>query len=424
MFNTAVATHQLTIAELGPQGDGIHCEPRGRIYVERTLPGDQVTARIRRDEAGLVRGEIIEINELSPHRQSAPCPAYDSCGNCTLQHVQLGYYRSWKNQLVAQAFARQGLSPRRWLPSVFIGGGNRRRATFTAVREKGKIEFGFYRRRSQQVSPIGTCLVADPQVLAIRDRLQPHLNRLLCGGEPLDVFLQIAGDGAEIVFTGPIGRHAEPDDRLLSSLDPLLCGTVRRISWRPRPLAPIRELRRRGSLRVRFGELEVDLPPAAFLQPTPQGEAVLVEKVLAALPGEGRFADLFSGCGTFTGPMLSRGAVDAYESALPAVRALQRAGHDKLKAFRRDLFVHPLRREEGNRYDAIVFDPPRGGCPEQAAAIASARIPRLIGVSCNPATFARDARLLCDGGYRLDSLQVVDQFLWSHHVEVEGVFSK
>jgi 23S rRNA (uracil1939-C5)-methyltransferase len=148
------------------------------------------------------------------------------------------------------------------------------------------------------------------------------------------------------------------------------------------------------------------------------------------LPASGKFADLFSGSGTFSGPMLARGSVDAYESGAAAVRALEKAAFHKimgalpLKAFRRDLEREPLRREEANRYDAIVFDPPRAGAAEQAKALASAKTPLLVAVSCNSATFARDARILVDGGYRLESVKVIDQFTWSHHVELVAGFIK
>ena len=143
------------------------------------------------------------------------------------------------------------------------------------------------------------------------------------------------------------------------------------------------------------------------------------------MPDKGKFADLFSGSGTFTGPMLARGSVDAYDSVAPAIRALEKAkGALPLKAFRRDLEREPLTREEANRYDAIVFDPPRAGAAEQAKALASAKTPVLIAVSCNPASFARDARTLVDGGYKLDSVKVIDQFTWSHHVELVAGFVK
>jgi 23S rRNA (uracil1939-C5)-methyltransferase len=150
-----------------------------------------------------------------------------------------------------------------------------------------------------------------------------------------------------------------------------------------------------------------------------------VNTVNAFLPEAGTFADLFAGCGTFTGAMLARGTVDAYESAGPAVRALDKAkGPKPLRPFRRDLFRAPLSAEEANRYDAIVFDPPRVGAEDQVRALASSKVPHLIGVSCNPVTFARDARILIEGGYRLDRVGIVDQFTWSHHVELAASFRR
>jgi 23S rRNA (uracil1939-C5)-methyltransferase len=416
----------LTIRELGPQGDGIHRGPQGRVYVERSLPGDRLNARVRRDEAGIMRGEIIEIIEESPYRQTAPCPHYEHCGNCTLQHLRHDFYQDWKNNLVADAFFRQGLQPRQWKNTVFIGTGLRRRATFTASLERGRIEVGYYRRRSRQIADIDSCLVADPKLMQMRETLKTYLAGLLIAGKPLDIFLQLVGDSLEIVLTGPVGRDGKPDRKIQATLAPLLSQSpIRRIGWRNRPQDGIQILLREGPLVATFGALKVDLPPAAFLQATREGETALVNRVLAALPASGHFADLFSGCGTFSGPMLTRGSVDAYEWIPSAVQALQKAaGPQPLKAFRRDLFANPLRRDELNRYDAVVFDPPRGGCPEQAQAMASARVRTLVGVSCNPATFARDARILCEGGYRLQSLQIVDQFLWSHHVEMIGVFTK
>jgi 23S rRNA (uracil1939-C5)-methyltransferase len=178
-------------------------------------------------------------------------------------------------------------------------------------------------------------------------------------------------------------------------------------------------------IRVRFGALDVALPPLGFLQPTPAGEAALVAAVMDALPASGYFADLFAGSGTFAGPMLVRGSVDAFENVVPTIAALDAAKDGlPLKPIRRDLYREPLSRAEAARYDAIVFDPPRAGAEAQVRELAATAIPVLVAVSCNPVTFARDARILVDGGYRLDSVQVIDQFTFSHHVELVAAFSK
>ncbi len=380
-------TTELEIRYLGPKGDGIHVGSRGPVYVDRALPGDKLKARVSKDEQGVSRGEIVRVLQASPHRRAAPCPHYEQCGGCTLQHASLPFYRGWKEDVVREALAKNGLRPMRWLPTRFIGEHHRRRATFAAVKRGGRVVLGYYRRRTKEITEIQDCLVADPGLLALREEAKTAVARFLRDDKPVDVFLQKVGNASEIVVDG------------------------KRVN--------------RGVLRARFGKLEVELPPFAFLQPTAPGERALVDAVMAALPPKGNFADLFSGCGTFTGPMLERGSVDAYEAELSAVKALARAGEGHaLHVYRRDLFRNPLRREDINRYDAVVFDPPRPGCREQVEAMASARTSLLVGVSCNPATFARDARILCDGGYRLASLQIVDQFTWSHHVEMVGTFTK
>ncbi len=421
-----MSVSELLIRQLGPKGDGIHLGTQGRIYVERTIPGDRVRARVQRDHEGISRADVVEILQPSPHRQQAPCVHYDRCGGCTLQHLKERFYRGWKTDLVREAFEKQGLRPRKWLETVFIGSSNRRRATFSTYRHRSRLVMGYYRRRSDEIVDVDACLIAHPELLALRDKIKPLLEPLLEERSSIDVFLQLVNDVGDMVITGPVGRTGKPDKFVRDALAKILHTTsVVRISWRDGASERTEVLLSKATVSATFGSLKVLLPPAAFLQPTVEGEQALVNAVMDSLPTKGKFADLFSGCGTFTGPLLDRGAVDAYESVPSAVNALAKAADQKpLKVFRRDLFRNPLRREELNRYDAVVFDPPRAGCREQAETMASAKTRTLVGVSCNPATLARDARLLCDGAYWLQSLQVVDQFLWSHHVEMVAVFTK
>lgn len=420
---------EIHIDALGPKGDGISQSQSGRVYIERALPGESVRADIRRGDDQMLRGEIIAVVEPSPHRVQAPCPNYDACGGCSLQHADEGFYREWKAAIVRDALKRKGLTPKVWREPVFVPPATRRRATFNAHKHNGKVTLGYFRRRTHRVTEIRQCLVADPAVMALRDKLAPLLAPILTEGKDADIFIQMVGGRFELAITGPVGKKGKPDLPVREAIAALAHqADINRIAWRARE----RELRddievmiERSKLIAKFGALEVALPPLAFLQPTQLGEAALLEAVIELLPASGRFADLFAGSGTFSGPMLARGAVDAYESAAPAIRALEKAkGALPLKAFRRDLEREPVSREEANRYDAIVFDPPRAGAAEQAKALASAKTPLLIAVSCNPATFARDARILVDGGYRLDSVKVIDQFTWSHHVELVAGFSK
>ncbi len=288
------------------------------------------------------------------------------------------------------------------------------------------VALGYSRRRQRAVVAIESCLIADPAIMALRPRLAPLLAPILQEGKPATAFVQTIGGQFEIVITGPVGAQGLPDaavrDALARLADEL---AIDRVSWRATIGDAPQIMIEHRALRARFGALDIALPPLGFLQPTPQGEAALVAAVMAALPQAGRFADLFAGAGTFTGPMLARGAVDAFENAAPAVRALDDAKAGlALNAIRRDLFRAPVARDEAGRYDAIVFDPPRAGAEAQVKELASAAPPVLVAVSCNPASFARDARILVDGGYRLDSVQVIDQFTFSHHVELVAAFSK
>ncbi len=417
----------LTVDDLGPKGDGIARNGQARVYIERALPGDRVKVQTRRDDEGLVRGEIVEIVSPAKFRVDAPCPNYDRCGGCAMQHADEDFYVGWKQELVRQALEKQGLRPRVWHGPVFVEPATRRRATFATYLSKGQVVMGYYRRRSHLITNIETCLVVLPAVLKTRDALKPHLKPILREGKAVDVFIQVATSGGpEVVITGPVGKSPEPDMEARNAMIAMAhdCG-LSRVSWRKGERDQPETMVSRNPLVARFGNLDVFLPAMAFLQPTAGGEKALCDAVMEALPPKGKYADLFSGCGTFTGPMLERGPVDAFESGDTAIVALGKATKGKpVKAVKRDLFRSPLRRDELNRYDAIVFDPPRAGCAEQAREMASCKVKTLVGVSCNPATFARDARVLCSGGYKLDSVRVVDQFTWSAHVELVAVFRR
>lgn len=419
-------TDLLLIHALGPKGDGVHRSERGPVYVDRALPGDSVRAKIHRGAGDVLRGDLIEIVTPSPHRVKAPCPNYDACGGCTLQHAADQFYRDWKCDIVRAALYKKGLEPEIWHTPVFLPAGHRRRATFAAYKKNKTVTLGYFRRRSHQVTEISTCLVADPAIMALRGKLAKSLVPILQDGKTADVFIQILNGISEVVITGPIGAKGRPDLHVYEAVGPLAHDlNIGRICWRARERDDAETLVEVNPLHATFGPLAVALPPLAFLQPTAAGEAALVEAVMELMPKAGKFADLFSGCGTFSGPMLERGTVDAFEGEGPAVRALGKAlGANRLKVVQRDLFRNPILAQDADRYDAVVFDPPRAGAQEQAKALASCKTPRLIGVSCSPATFARDARILVDGGYRFESLRVIDQFTWSHHVELVASFTK
>ena len=416
---------EFRIDALSSKGEGIGASKDERVYIDRALPGDRVEAKIRRDVDGVLRGDVVNIGEASPHRVAAPCPHYASCGGCTLQHASDDFYREWKTGIVRDALRAKRLNPAVWREPVFLPAGGRRRITFTAEKQGDTVTLGYSRRRQRQVVAIDICLIADPAIMALRPKLAPLLAPILQDGKPATAFIQTVGGQFEIVITGPVGAHGMPDavrEAMTTLADEL---AIDRLSWRANLGDAPEVIIERRSPHVRFGSLDVVLPPLGFLQPTLAGEAALAAAVMEALPASGRFADLFAGSGTFTGPMLARGSVDAFENVAPTIAALDTAKDGlPLKAIRRDLYREPLSRAEAARYDAIVFDPPRAGAEAQVRELAATAIPVLVAVSCNPVTFARDARILVDGGYRLDSVQVIDQFTFSHHVELVAAFSK
>ena len=406
-------------------GDGVHQSARGRIYVDRALPGDVVEAQIHK-AGGLLRGDITRLVETSPHRVDAPCRHYADCGGCTLQHASEDFYRTWKVSVVRNVLEREGLNPDTWQSPIFLPPGRRRRVTFAAIKRKQNVQLGFFRRRTHSVTDISACLIADPAIMDLRKQLMSRLPPILQDGKPADIFIQMVDGQSEVVVTGAVGQKGRPDLQVYEAAAELAhAAKIARIAWRPREQADAEILLEVNPLIAKFGSLSVALPPLVFLQPTKAGEEALVCGVMAALPKKGKFADLFAGCGTFSGAMLARGTVDAYEVSNAAVSALNRSkGPLPLTAHQRNLFDNPLASDEAERYDAIVFDPPRTGALAQATALAQSNVPLIIGVSCNPITFARDARLLASGGYKLQSVQVIDQFTWSYHVELVATFTK
>ncbi len=424
--HSAPTSQTLVIDALGPQGDGIHKSGDGFIYVERALPGEIVAANVQKGSAGALRGEITQIITPAPNRVEAPCVNYAVCGGCTLQHANDELYQTWKIDNVRLALSKVGIEPTTWHTPLYVAAGTRRRVTFTAFKTAKAVTLGYSQRRSHNVAEITTCLVAEPGIMELRTKLAPLLVPLLQGGKPADVFIQSVNGLYDVVITGAVGAKGVPDSKIYDAATKLAQNAnVSRISWRANDTAEPEVLLEMSPLYANFDALRVPLPPLAFLQPTATGEKTLIEAVMNALPEKGKFADLFSGCGTFSGPMLERGTVDAFENSEPAIQALNKARAAKpLIPIKRDLFRNPLQPDELKKYDAVVFDPPRAGAAEQVKTLAQSKVKKIVAVSCNPNTFARDARTLVDGGYTFDSLKVVDQFTWSHHVELVAVFTK
>jgi len=407
------------VARLGSRGEGVIETATGPIYAPYALPGEVVDVQGEGERAALV-----EVIAPSPDRVAAICPLFTACGGCAVQTLAFPAYAAWKRGLVVTALTQAGVgSDALVAPLIDAHGAGRRRATIHA-RAGGRGEglralAGFMRARSHEVIDVAACPILAPGLERAFDVAREIARALAQLGKPLDVQATATENGFDIDVRGagplPEALHRE----MISLADRL---DLARLTHHGVVVAE----RRPPTLAM--GIARVAPPGGGFLQATEAGEAALAALALEAIGGAARVADLFCGCGAFALRMTQRAEVIAVDSQPEAIAALDRAarvpGLRRVKAEARDLFRRPLRADELAGLDAILFDPPRAGASAQAAQIATSGVPVVVGVSCHPGSFARDAQILIAGGYRLDRVTPVDQFRHSAHVELVGVFSR
>lgn len=402
-----------TIERLGRRGDGVAVRGDERALAPLTLPGEQI-------EGEAEDGRIARPRILTPSadRVKAPCPHYRLCGGCSLMHASDGFVAGWKAQVVQAALAAQGIAAE--VGAVHVSPPrSRRRAVLSGRRTRAGALVGFHQRASDVIVDVAECLVVRPAILAAL----PDLRRLvMLGGSrsaELSLVVTETAAGLDVAVRG--GKPMTP--ALLTQLAELAGGAGwARLDWGGETLA----LRQPA---VAFGRARVVPPPGGFLQATAEGEAALLAFVRRTVGGAGRVADLFAGAGTFSLPLAETAEVHAVEGLAAPLAALDAGwraapGLRKVTTEVRDLARRPLLADELARFDAVVIDPPRAGAPAQAAALAQSRVPTVAWVSCDPVTFARDARVMLEGGYALDRIEVIDQFRWSPHVELTAAFTQ
>jgi 23S rRNA (uracil1939-C5)-methyltransferase len=410
----------LLIDRLGHRGDGVADTPVGPIYVPYTLPGETVEVAPWQAD----RRHLTRIDVASPERIVPICPHFGTCGGCAMQHLRAARYRDWKRSLVTTALTQVGLdTPVADL--IDAHGEGRRRAVFHARRGSSHVlEVGFAALRAHRVVAIDRCPILAPALAGAIEAASAIAKTLAGAGKPLDVQATATDAGIDI------------DVRGSGPLTAAHMGALAKVAERHRLARLTRHgdfVAQRGAPTVSIGRARVALPPGAFLQATAAGEAILARLVEthcqdAKMPAKA-IADLYCGIGPFALRLASRTRVTAADNDADAVAALARAaaqaqGLKPIEAQVRDLFRRPLLPAELERFDAVVFDPPRQGAEAQARALAASAVPRVVAVSCNAATFARDARILVDGGYRLMHVTPVDQFLYSAHVEIVAHFQR
>ena len=347
------------------------------------------------------------------------CQHFGICGGCTFQGLPEAEYRAAKRDEVVRALTKQGVVAE-VADIVTVPPKSRRRAVLNVARRRGVVEVGFHPFKSHDIVDMHECLVLTPALFAFTAALREAMPALLADGQDAEARVTEADNGLDLAFRAQPKLNGERI-AALARIAPRLKAI--RITWNGalafESAAPT----------VRLGKADVKLPQDTFLQPTRAGEAALVAQVRSIVAGAKNVADLFSGCGTFSLPLAEDARVQAVEreqAMLDALAAAARAtpGLKPVTVARRDLFKIPLGPAELAPFDAVVLDPPRAGAEAQARQLAAAKIPRLAYVSCDAASFARDAKILVDGGYRIGAVTPVDQFLWSSHIELVAAFTR
>ncbi|WP_347936072.1 TRAM domain-containing protein [Amylibacter sp. IMCC11727] len=405
---------ELLIEKLGSKGDGIASHNGQDVFVPFSVPGERVEGDI--EDGRIAKPRILEPVAL---RVKAPCSHFKTCGGCATQHIDPAFLADWKRNLVRTALAQHGLETE-LRDTITSPPQSRRRAVFTGKRTKASAFLGFHARGTAQIIPITHCTLLHPDISE--------------GFDGLKALVQIAASRKSeirIAATASIGGLDVSVDNALPLTPQIQAHVVKithdhglsRVFWNGEIVLE------REPAQHRFGEALVTPPNGSFLQATKEGEIALVDTVMSIVGQAKSVADLFSGCGTFSLPLAKIAEVAAFESDREMLAALDKGwrvatGLKKVTTAPRDLFRNPMRPDELNPFDAVVIDPPRAGAKAQTEQLAASEVKTIAFVSCNPATFARDARVLVDGGYTLDWVQTVDQFLWSEHCELVAQFTR
>jgi 23S rRNA (uracil1939-C5)-methyltransferase len=412
-----VAEH-LVIDHVGRRGDGVAFADGHTAFVPYTLGGETVETGPVADHPD--RRLLLRVENASPERIAPFCRYFGACGGCAIQHWRSESYRAWKRQIVVDTLAHARIECQ-VDDLIDAHGAGRRRITAHARRGgDGEVRVGFAAANSHAIVAIDDCPILDPGLHGALDAARVLAEVLKPTTKPLDIQVTATDGGLDV------------DVRGSGPLPTAMIATLSRVAEQHR----LARLTRHGELvlmrtppMVSIGTAQVTLPPGSFLQATAAGEQALAALVFKHCKGAKHIADLFCGVGPFALRLATRARVAAFDSDSGAVTALQKAaastsGLKPIKAETRDLFLRPLMPQELRDFDAVVFDPPRQGAQAQVQQLAKSKLPVVVAVSCDAATFARDARILIDGGYRIESVTPVDQFRHTPHVELVARFKK
>jgi 23S rRNA (uracil1939-C5)-methyltransferase len=416
-YRTAMV-ERIVIARLGSRGEGIADTPAGPRYVPYTLPGE--TVEVEPWPGHPDRSRLGKVEIASGERIAPICPHFAVCGGCALQHLATEPYRAWKRALVVDVLAQAGLDAS--VDALVDGHGEgRRRAVFHARRGTHEVlEVGFAALKAHQLVAIDRCPILAPGLDGAIEAAWAIAEVLSGTRKPLDIQVTATDNGLDV------------DVRGSGPLTAAATGELARVAERHRLVRVTRHgeiVAQRAAPTARIGRAQIVLPPGAFLQATAAGEAALATLVETHCQDAKTIADLFCGIGPFALRLAERARISAADSDVAVIAALAAAaratqGLKPIETQARDLFRRPFVPAELKGFDAVVFDPPRQGAEAQARMLAESKVPVIVAVSCNPATFARDVRMLVGGGYRLKRVTPIDQFLYSPHVELVALLER
>ena len=411
----------IKITALGSQGDGLTADPTQHKHVPFSLPGERVA--LRRTPPCTLKD--VEICEASSDRVEPPCPHFGICGGCRLQHLSDPLYASFKRDKVIQALHRAGIFGPNVAPLVTLKENWRRRATLQFSHYNNKVDLGFYERGSHRLCSLETCLVLDPDLVSLLPFLKAFLKKVIPPSMEGSIAVLRSEAGIDVAL-----KTKKPIVTELSFFEAV--NDLVQEKNLARVLLNGEVVVERQVPYVTFNGVKVRVSASSFLQVNQEAETVmttLIQGYLKSLlpQANAKIADLFSGRGLFAFALKDLAShVNAYEMDSGALKALEKSAMSltQVTAFRRNLFSKPLVVEELNQFDAVVLDPPRDGAYAQSRHLAASTVPLISYISCKPETFARDAKILLDGGYCLDGVHPLDQFKWSHHVELVAFFKK
>lgn len=413
---------EVTVTSLGGLGDGVASAGGKSIFIPKACVGDRLEVRIVHENRDGMQGVITRVIEAGAHRQTPPCRYFERCGGCSLQQLIPAAYRDFKSGMFHSALERAGF-PTPNAEVTFLPAHTRRRVEFKVKHEGNAIALAFHDLRSHTPTTIDECLLLVPPLQALIAPLNERLSHQDFSAALFSVSLTAADSGIDMLLTFK-NYHLKalpPLEALAADLG------IARISART-PEDKAITLVNTKPVEMRLGDYAVALPPEAFLQATREGQEALTQIALEATQGASSVVDLFCGIGSYSFPLSRHASVHAVELDASMVATLsasvKRHNITNISAQARDLFKQPLSASELSRFSAAIINPPRLGAKAECQQIALSTIKRVVMISCNPATFARDMDILKKAGFTMQSVHAMDQFLWSSHLEIVAVLQR